>query len=228
MAHHHEVHRMHRAGWLRAAVLGANDGIISIASLLVGVVAAGSPLESCVMIGFTALVAGAVSMAAGEYISVSSQADMERADLLRESQEIAANPVGEHRELTQIYRQRGLTAELANQVADQLMAHDALEAHARDELGITLNLRARPLQAAGASALAFLLGGVLPLLGLWCFPVAQLDWLLGASSLACLALLGGIAAYLGRAPLVASMVRVSVWGALAMATTFVLGGVLAV
>jgi VIT1/CCC1 family predicted Fe2+/Mn2+ transporter len=228
MGHHHEVHRVHRAGWLRASVLGANDGVISIASLLVGVAAAQMASEQLLLIGLAGLIGGALSMAAGEYISVGSQADMESADLAREAHEIRMNPQGEHRELKQIYIQRGLTPELADQVSLQLMAHDALQAHARDELGISHNLKARPLQAALSSAMAFLLGGVVPIL-VMLLAISQvqdavtLSWIISSASLLCLTMLGALAAYLGRAPLLTGMLRVTLWGAAAMALTAVLG-----
>ncbi len=225
MAHHHEVHRVHRAGWLRAAVLGANDGVISIASLLVGVAVAQTSGEQLLVVGLAGLVGGAASMAAGEYISVSSQADMEKADLAREAREIAINPQGEHRELKHIYVERGLTPELADQVSVQLMAHDALQAHARDELGISHNLKARPLQAAVSSALAFFLGGLLPILVMMAANgAAYLSWIISGASLLCLTALGALAAYLGRAPLLSGMMRVTLWGSAAMALTAALGG----
>jgi VIT1/CCC1 family predicted Fe2+/Mn2+ transporter len=225
--HHHEVHRVHRAGWLRASVLGANDGVISIASLLVGVAAAQTSAAQLLLIGLAGLIGGAVSMAAGEYISVSSQADMEKADLVREAHEIAVNPKGEHRELKHIYIERGLTPELADQVSAQLMAHDALQAHARDELGITHNLKARPVQAALASSIAFSVGGVLPILLMLLANGANLSWIVSIGSLLCLTALGSLAAYLGRAPLLTSMLRVTLWGAVAMALTAGLGQLMA-
>jgi VIT1/CCC1 family predicted Fe2+/Mn2+ transporter len=216
---HRERHRTHRTGWLRAAVLGANDGIVSTASLVLGVAAAGASPEGIVIAGVAGLVAGAMSMAAGEYVSVSSQADTERADLARESRELAANPEQEHAELTAIYVKRGLDQALAASVATQLMKHDALGAHVRDELGITEMLAARPVQAALASAGSFAAGAVLPLLMVLWLPATALILGVSASSLLFLALLGLLAARAGSAPVVASVARVAFWGALAMALT---------
>jgi VIT1/CCC1 family predicted Fe2+/Mn2+ transporter len=216
---HRERHRTHRTGWLRAAVLGANDGIVSTASLVLGVAAAGASPEGIVIAGVAGLVAGAMSMAAGEYVSVSSQADTERADLARESRELAANPEQEHAELTAIYVKRGLDQALAASVATQLMKHDALGAHVRDELGITEMLAARPVQAALASAGSFAAGAVLPLLMVLWLPATALILGVSASSLLFLALLGLLAARAGGAPVVASVARVAFWGALAMALT---------
>ena len=189
-----EQHRTHRIGWLRAAVLGANDGIVSTASLVLGVAAAGASSKSILIAGVAGLVAGAMSMAAGEYVSVSSQADTERADLDRERKELAAHPKQEHKEMTAIYVGRGLDAGLASNVATQLMAHDALGAHARDELGISDTLTARPVQAALASAVTFSVGAVLPLLIVLLVPVSALMWAVSGSSLLFLALLGSMAA----------------------------------
>src|SRR5512134_4025092 len=216
---HTERHRTHRIGWLRAAVLGANDGIVSTASLILGVAAAGASSESILIAGVAGLVAGAMSMAAGEYVSVSSQADTERADLDRERQELATDPEHEQAEMTAIYVQRGLDAELASQVATQLMAHDALGAHARDELGISETLTARPVQAALASAGTFAVGAALPLLTAVAAPAANLLPVVAGASLASLALLGGVAALAGGASAAAGAVRVTFWGALAMALT---------
>ena len=216
---HRERHRTHRTGWLRAAVLGANDGIVSTASLVLGVAAAGASPEGIVIAGVAGLVAGAMSMAAGEYVSVSSQADTERADLARESRELAANPEQEHAELTAIYVKRGLDQALAASVATQLMKHDALGAHVRDELGITEMLAARPVQAALASAGSFAAGAVLPLVMVLWLPATALILGVSASSLLFLALLGLLAARAGGAPVVASVARVAFWGALAMALT---------
>jgi VIT1/CCC1 family predicted Fe2+/Mn2+ transporter len=216
---HIERHRTHRIGWLRAAVLGANDGIVSTASLVVGVAAAGASSKSILITGVAGLVAGAMSMAAGEYVSVSSQADTERADLDRERRELAADPKHEHAELAAIYIGRGLDTELASKVATQLMSHDALGAHARDELGISDTLIARPVQAALASAGTFTVGAVLPLLTVVLVPVPALMWTVSGSSLVFLALLGSLAARAGGASMLTSAVRVTFWGALAMALT---------
>lgn len=220
---HRERHRTHRTGWLRAAVLGANDGIVSTASLVLGVAAAGATTKAIVVAGVAGLVAGAMSMAAGEYVSVSSQADTERADLARESRELAANSDQEHEELTLIYVQRGLDRSLASRVATQLMAHDALGAHARDELGISDTLAAKPVQAALASAGTFAAGAALPLLVVLMIPTAALMYGLAGSSLLFLALLGLIAARAGGAPALPSVLRVSFWGALAMGLTAAVG-----
>lgn len=216
---HPEKHRTHRIGWLRAAVLGANDGIVSTASLIVGVAAADSSRSSVLVAGVAGLVAGAMSMAAGEYVSVSSQADTERADLKLETNELAADSVGEHAELAAIYVTRGLDASLADQVAAQLMAKDALGAHARDELGISEVLSARPVQAAMASAGTFAVGAALPLLLVFFVPRSALVWTVSGGSLLFLALLGSLAARAGGAPVLNSVVRVTFWGALAMALT---------
>lgn len=216
---HMERHRTHRIGWLRAAVLGANDGIVSTASLVLGVAAAGADRSAILVAGVAGLVAGAMSMAAGEYVSVSSQADTERADLDRERLELAADPVHEHAELRDIYVQRGLDVALATQVASQLMQHDALGAHGRDELGITDALAARPVQAALASAATFAVGAVLPLLVVWLLPASGLMWGVAGSSLVFLALLGAVGARAGGAGVTAAAVRVCFWGAMAMALT---------
>ena len=221
--HHPEDHRTDRIGWLRAAVLGANDGIVSTASLVVGVAASNAPRAGIWVAGVAGLVAGAMSMAAGEYVSVSSQADTERADLERERRELASDVEHEHEELAGIYEKRGLDPLLARQVADQLMAHDALGAHARDELGITETGTARPLQAALASAASFAIGASLPLLVLGVAPAAHLVPSVVASSLAFLAVLGALAARTGGAPLRAGIVRVTFWGALAMGATALVG-----
>jgi vacuolar iron transporter family protein len=225
-ARHREKHKTHRTGWLRAAVLGANDGIVSTASLVLGVAAAGATSQGILVAGVAGLVAGAMSMAAGEYVSVSSQADTERADLARESRELAANPDQEHAELAAIYVKRGLDTTLAANVAAQLMQHDALGAHGRDELGISDTLAARPLQAALASAGAFAVGAALPLLLVLVFPVTALMWGVAGSSLLSLALLGVLAARAGGAPVIASVMRVTFWGALAMALTAGVGALL--
>jgi VIT1/CCC1 family predicted Fe2+/Mn2+ transporter len=225
---HIERHRTHRVGWLRAAVLGANDGIVSTASLVLGVAAAGSTSKTILIAGVAGLVAGAMSMAAGEYVSVSSQADTEGADLDRERKELAADPQHEHEELAAIYVKRGLEAGLAAQVATQLMAHDALGAHARDELGISETMTARPVQAALASAGTFAVGALLPLIIAWLLPAAALTWGVGISSLAFLALLGALAARAGGAPVVSAAARVTFWGALAMALTAGVGALFGV
>jgi len=225
---HSERHRTHRTGWLRAAVLGANDGIVSTASLVLGVAAAGADTKGILVAGVAGLVAGAMSMAAGEYVSVSSQADTERADLARESNELASNPEQEHAELMTIYTKRGLDETLASTVATQLMQHDALAAHARDELGISDTLAAKPVQAALASASTFAVGAALPLLMALLLPVSQLMWGLAGSSLFFLALLGFLAARVGGAPVIASVARVAFWGALAMALTAGVGALFGV
>lgn len=216
---HLEKHRTHRVGWLRAAVLGANDGIVSTASLIVGVAAAGANRTSVLVAGVAGLVAGAMSMAAGEYVSVSSQSDTERADLERERVELATDPEHEHAELAAIYVARGLDRELAEQVATQLTANDALAAHARDELGISDVLSARPVQAALASAGTFAAGAALPLLLILFVPMPALAWTVSGSSLLFLALLGTLAARTGGSPVPASVARVTFWGAFAMALT---------
>ncbi len=220
---HSERHRTHRTGWLRAAVLGANDGIVSTASLVLGVAAAGASTRAILVAGVAGLVAGAMSMAAGEYVSVSSQADTERADLARESTELATNPDQEHEELVSIYIQRGLDRPLATSVATQLMTHDALGAHGRDELGISDTLTAKPVQAAFASAGTFATGAALPLLVVLMIPNAALMWGVAGSSLFFLALLGLLAARAGGAPALASVLRVSFWGTLAMGLTTAVG-----
>jgi VIT1/CCC1 family predicted Fe2+/Mn2+ transporter len=216
---HAERHRTERIGWLRAAVLGANDGIVSTASLLVGVAAASASQGSLLLTGVAGLVAGAMSMAAGEYVSVHSQADTEQADLARERSELERDPAAEQRELSGIYVQRGLDPSLARQVAEQLMAHDALGAHARDELGISVTLSARPVQAALASAASFAVGAALPLVVTTLAPMdVVIHWIAG-SSLLFLALLGAAAARAGGASALLGAWRVTFWGALAMAIT---------
>jgi len=216
---HPELHRTERIGWLRAAVLGANDGIVSTASLLVGVAAAGGGRGELMVAGVAGLVAGAMSMAAGEYVSVSSQADTERADLDRERAELAAEPELERQELTSIYVARGLTRDLAAQVAKQLMTHDALGAHARDELGISATLAARPVQAALTSAATFAVGAALPLVAALVSPSAALTPTVAATSLLFLTALGAVGARTGGAPMGRAALRVVFWGALAMAMT---------
>ena len=216
---HPELHRTERIGWLRAAVLGANDGIVSTASLMVGVAAASAGSGALLLTGVAGLVAGAMSMAAGEYVSVSSQSDTEQADLVRERAELVASPESELRELASIYVTRGLTPELATQVAQQLMAHDAVGAHARDELGISAAVSARPVQAALTSAATFAAGAALPLLTAVLAPAAQLVPLLAGTSLVFLTALGAVAARAGGAPMFKAALRVAFWGALAMAIT---------
>ena len=213
------MHRMHRIGWLRAAVLGANDGIVSTASLILGVAAADASTKSILIAGVAGLVAGAMSMAAGEYVSVSSQSDTERADLERERKELASDPQHEQEELAAIYIQRGLDSKLAAEVSRQLMKHDALGAHARDELGISETLTSKPVQAAMASAATFSVGAVLPLLVVLIVPVAVLMWAVSLGSLLFLALLGSLAASAGGSSVIASVLRVTFWGALAMGLT---------
>ena len=216
---HIERHRTARIGWLRAAVLGANDGIVSTASLIVGVASASISHSNLLVTGVAALVAGAMSMAAGEYVSVYSQADTEKADLARESAELDKDPFAEHRELTAIYVSRGLDHTLAKQVAQELMAHDALGAHARDELGISEALSAKPIQAALASAASFAVGALLPLLVTALVHGPQLVWWVAGTSLVFLALLGAVAARAGGAGLLPGAWRVTFWGALAMGIT---------
>lgn len=216
---HTERHRTHRTGWLRAAVLGANDGIVSTASLVLGVAATGASERAVLVAGVASLVAGAMSMAAGEYVSVSSQADTETADLARERKELAEAPQQEHAELAAIYVKRGLDKELASAVATQLMAHDAIGAHARDELGISEALAAKPVQAALASAATFAAGAFLPLLVVLLLPRSALMWGVAGSALFFLALMGSLAARAGGSPMLASAMRVTFWGALAMGLT---------
>ncbi len=216
---HREGHRTEHIGWLRAAVLGANDGIVSTASLVVGVAASQASMQSVLIAGTAGLVAGAMSMAAGEYVSVYAQADTEKADLAREAAELSADPAAEHHELAAIYMGRGLDKALAQQVATQLMAHDALGAHARDELGISQAMSARPLQAALSSAASFAVGAVLPLAAAALAPGEHLIAWVSALSLLFLALLGVLSARVGGAPVVAATGRVTFWGAAAMALT---------
>jgi vacuolar iron transporter family protein len=216
---HAEIHRSHRVGWLRAAVLGANDGIVSTASLILGVAAANTTHEGILLAGIAGLVAGAMSMAAGEYVSVSSQSDTENADLALEKKSLEENIEFERNELAIIYEERGVEPLLARQVAEQLMAHDALGAHARDEIGISENGNARPVQAALSSAGTFTIGAALPLLVAWAVPVNLLIALVAAFSLIFLALLGGIAARAGGASITIGAIRVTFWGALAMVLT---------
>lgn len=225
---HSERHRTDRAGWLRAAVLGANDGILSVAGLVVGVASSGASAATVLTTGIAGLVAGAMSMAAGEYVSVQSQADTERADLALERRELHEDPQSELDELTAIYRQRGLDPGLARQVAEQLTAHDALGAHARDELGITESLRARPLQAAAASAAAFCTGAALPIVAAWLAPAGRQLWVTGAATLIGLSLTGALAARAGGASGLRGAVRVVFWGAAAMLASGAIGHVFGV
>ena len=220
---HWEGHRSDRIGWLRAAVLGANDGIVSTASLVLGVAAAEAARASVLIAGVPGMVAGAMSMAAGEYVSVYSQADTEKADLARERRELATEPEAEREELTQIYEKRGLDRQLAQKVAEQLMAGDALAAHARDELGLTEAQAARPLQAAVASAGSFAIGAALPLVVAAISPTASMTYLVGGTSLFFLAVLGAVAANAGGAPMMKGSFRVAFWGALAMVITSLVG-----
>lgn len=225
---HGEWHKSGRIGWLRAAVLGANDGIVSTASLMIGVATAGASGSVVLIAGTAGLVAGAMSMAAGEYVSVSSQSDTERSDLARERKELETDVDAEHRELAAIYVGRGLDPTLAAQVSDQLMAHDALGAHARDELGISEIMQARPVQAAIASALSFAVGAALPLATVVVAPHAMMVWLVAILSLVFLAILGGIAARVGGARISTGAIRVTFWGALAMALTAAVGSLFGV
>jgi VIT1/CCC1 family predicted Fe2+/Mn2+ transporter len=220
---HVEYHRTERIGWLRAAVLGANDGIVSTASLVLGVATADTSRSAVLIAGVAGLVAGAMSMAAGEYVSVRSQADTEEADLERERGELATSGRAEHQELAAIYVERGLTPALAHQVAEQLMAHDALAAHARDELGISAALRARPVQAAMTSALTFAVGAALPLGVAVLVPVTRLVPAVAGTSLVCLGALGGLAARAGGARTFVGAMRVVFWGALALGLTAAVG-----
>ncbi|MCC9645213.1 VIT family protein [Rhodopirellula sp. JC740] len=221
--HHLENHRTERIGWLRAAVLGANDGIVSTASLVVGVAAAETSRGSILLAGVAGLVAGAMSMAAGEYVSVSSQSDTENADLEREREELATIPDSELKELTEIYISRGLDESLAQQVAKQLTEHDALGAHARDELGISEMTTARPTQAALTSAATFAVGAALPLAATFLTPVPQVPVVVSILSLGFLALLGGISAHAGGALISKAVIRVTFWGAIALAATAGIG-----
>jgi VIT1/CCC1 family predicted Fe2+/Mn2+ transporter len=221
--HHRERHNSHRVGWLRAVVLGANDGTISVSSLVVGIAASGANHQTLLLSALAAIVAGAMSMAAGEYVSVQSQADTEAADLARERQELALDPGGELTELTEIYRQRGLEPALARQVAEQLTLHDALGAHARDELGLSEILRARPIQAALASAASFAAGALLPLLTILLSPPAHISQITTAVALLALMALGGLAAWAGGAPIRTASLRMLFWGGLAMGLTALVG-----
>ena len=218
-----EHHRSHRSGWLRAAVLGANDGIVSTASLIIGVAASSATREQVLIAGLAGLVAGAMSMAAGEYVSVSSQADTEKADLALEKQSLEDNPDLEREELAEIYRERGLDTDLANRVARALMDHDALGAHARDEIGLSETQAARPFQAAWSSAAAFTVGAALPLAAAWSVAGPRQILVVGFASLLFLATLGGVAARTGGAPIVPGVARVTFWGLLAMLVTAAVG-----
>ncbi len=222
---HWERHRTHRIGWLRAAVLGANDGIVSTASLVLGVAAAQASQSNIIIAGVAGLVAGAMSMAAGEYVSVHSQADAEAADLERERKELETDDKGEHRELAAIYVTRGLEPALASKVAEQLMVHDALGAHARDELGISDMQAPKPLQAALASASSFAVGAAMPLIVAVLVPVAKVIPVVGVTSLFFLGFLGALAARAGGASMIPGAVRVTFWGALAMAVTAGVGAI---
>lgn len=221
--HHHEDHLIHRVGWMRAAVLGANDGIVSTASLLVGIAAASAGKPALMIAGFAALVAGAMSMAAGEYISVSSQADTEKADLAKEAQALKETPEAELYELAHIYEHRGVDKATAMEVAKQLTAHDALGTHARDELGISETVSARPVQAAFSSAVAFSIGAALPLIAVILAPMSQVTIMVGITALISLALLGIVSARAGGASVVRSVIRVVFWGTLAMVVTGLAG-----
>ena len=225
---HKEQHRTDRIGWLRAAVMGANDGIVSTASLVIGVAAADTARENIIVAGVAGLVAGAMSMAAGEYVSVSSQADTENADLARERRELASDSESELSELANIYVERGLDEILAKQVAHQLMAHDALAAHARDELGISKIMRARPVQAALASAATFAVGAGVPLTTVLLSPARLIVLIVSITSLVCLASLGSLSAFAGGAPVLRAVARVTFWGALAMAATALVGALFGV
>ncbi len=225
---HSEFHRSHHIGWLRAAVLGVNDGIVSTASLIIGVASAGAAHETILITGVAGLVSGAMSMAAGEYVSVSSQSDTEAADIARETEELATQPEHELDELTGIYMTRGLSPELAQQVAIELTAHDALGAHARDELGIIETMNAKPVQAALASAATFAVGAALPLLVTFLVPLSDTIPYVAAASLAFLAILGGLAAKVGGASLFKGAGRVAFWGVLAMVATSAVGSLFGV
>lgn len=220
---HHELHRSHRIGWLRAAVMGANDGIVSTASLIIGVAAAGIAHHDILLAGLAGLVAGAMSMAAGEYVSVSSQADTENADLELEAHSLKHDLDFERAELASIYEERGLDTDLAMQVAEQLMEHDALGAHARDELGIFERVRARPIQAALSSGATFTVGAAIPLVAAWASAGARLIPMVAVLSLVSLVLLGGLAAKTGGASVKVGATRVLFWGALAMGLTALVG-----
>ena len=218
-----EKHYVNRSSWIRAAVLGANDGILSVSSIAVGVASASTSEAPVVIAALAGLVAGALSMAAGEYVSVSSQSDIEQADLAREKKELEEMPEVEQRELAKIYVSRGLTEETATEVARQLHEHDALEAHARDELGINEITTAQPLQAAGASALSFLIGGLFPFGFIFLFPLDQLYWVEYVFSISFLALLGGISARIGGSNAWKAVVRITIWGTITMGLSALVG-----
>ena len=220
---HIEAHVVDRIGWLRASILGANDGIVSTASLIAGVAAAGASQSSILITGIAGLVAGAMSMAAGEYVSVSSQGDAEKADIARETKELETQPEFEREELIGIYEKRGLDRDLAEKVAEKLMAGNALEAHLRDELGLTSEMSARPIQAAIASAASFAAGAALPLILVPMFPGPSLTWIVSGASLLFLAILGVVGAKAGGAPIGKAVLRVTFWGAVAMAATAAIG-----
>jgi VIT1/CCC1 family predicted Fe2+/Mn2+ transporter len=220
---HNEAHVVDRIGWLRASILGANDGIVSTASLIAGVAAAGASQQSILITGIAGLVAGAMSMAAGEFVSVSSQGDAEKADIARETQELESRPELEREELIGIYVKRGLDRPLAEQVADKLTASNALETHLRDELGLTSEMSARPVQAALASAASFAAGATLPLVMVPLFGGPSLAWIVSAVSVFFLALLGAVGAKAGGAPMGKAVIRVTFWGAFAMAATAAIG-----
>ncbi len=221
---HKEDHRSHRTGWLRAAVLGANDGIVSTASLIIGIAAAHTSREDILLAGIAGLVAGAMSMAAGEYVSVSSQADTEKADIALEQSHLREDHEFEFQELAEIYIKRGIQPELAKQVAKQLMAHDALGAHLRDELGIYERITAKPIQAAFTSAVMFTIGAAMPLIATFAAPTSQIILIVASCSLFSLAILGALAAYLGGANILKGAIRVTFWGTLAMGLTAIVGG----
>ncbi len=223
MARHVEGHGLDRIGWLRAAVLGANDGIVSTASLLVGVAASGASESALMTTGVAGLVAGAMSMAAGEYVSVSSQADSENANIEKEKRELATDPAAEREELVRIYQKRGLDKALAEQVADQMSAKDALGTHLRDELGMSEHTSARPLQAAFASATAFAAGAIMPILLVPLYSGTTLGWVMSGAALIFLAALGAVGAKAGGAPIGKAVLRVTFWGAVAMAVTALIG-----
>lgn len=225
---HSEIHMVHRIGWLRAAVLGANDGLVSTSSLVVGVAAAGSGKSEVLIAGIAGLVAGAMSMAAGEYVSVSSQTDAERADLARETRELAETPEAELEELSRIYVARGLDSDLAKKVAIQLTERDALGSHARDELGISETVTTHPIQAALVSALTFAIGAVVPLIVALLVPESGIALLVATSTILGLAVLGGLGASAGGAGVVRGAARVTLWGALAMAATAAVGALFGV
>ncbi len=220
---HREHHRTHRIGWLRAAVLGANDGVVSVASLLMGIAAGGRPRHEILLAGVASLVAGAMSMAAGEYVSVQSQADSEDADLALERRELKQNPARELQELVDIYVDRGLDEPLARQVAKKLTAHDALAVHARDEIGITDVMRARPLQAASASAASFAAGALLPIVAAALARDGSVPQVVGAATVVTLAILGAVAGWAGGASALRGAIRVTLWGMAAMALTAAAG-----